>query len=423
MTRIQRPNVSASTLLVIGLLYVTQGIPMGLGFIAFPAILRQLGYSTQDIGFVGLILVPWAIKFLWAPVVDRWNGGPFGARRSWIIPAQLVLAALYFGIAFLPAGQTPAWLLLGALLAANFVSATQDIATDGLAVEALQGTRFGSANGLQIGGFCLGMLIGGAVTLVVFELGGWGLSFALLGLATALTLIPVLLTTERHARPELVASGRPVPSLANMVRRRGAGLILSIAASFHFCSTMLSSMSGPFMVDAGLSLTEIGVINGTGTAIIAILGSIAGTALIHRFGVRTVAIAAGAATACSLGLWVLPALAGTITFSTALSIAVVTGLAGGVAYVAFYSLFMAWASLEQAGTDFTVLQCTESLTNIIAAILAGQLAAAIGFTGLFAVIPLLGGAILLWIVFATKKLETAQVTENVAEAYQEGERG
>jgi hypothetical protein len=63
------------------------------------------------------------------------------------------------------------------------------------------------------------------------------------------------------------------------------------------------------------------------------------------------------------------------------------------------------------------------LTNIIAAILAGQLAAAIGFTGLFAVIPLLGGAILLWIVFATKKLETAQVTENVAEAYQEGERG
>lgn len=141
-----RPLAGAN-LVAIGVLYITQGIPLGLAFIALPAILRKLGYSTEAIGLIGIIILPWALKFLWAPLVDRRGHGRWGHRRSWIIPCQLLVAGLFAITAFLPIAQTPAWLIVAVLLATNLASATQDIATDGLAVETLSGKQLGWANG------------------------------------------------------------------------------------------------------------------------------------------------------------------------------------------------------------------------------------------------------------------------------------
>lgn len=397
-------SVSGPILVAIGVLYVSQGIPMGLGFIALPAILRKAGYATESIGLLGLILIPWAIKFLWAPLVDRWSGGRFGARRSWIIPAQIAMALLYLAIAFFPVGSTPLWVLLIALMAANFVGATQDVATDGLAVEALRGSQYGAANGLQIGGFSLGMLIGGALSIIAYAHGGWLVTFLLLAGATFLSLIPVLLIDEPEKRiAQSIAT--PKPSLAALLRRPGAWFMLSIAATFYFASSMQSSMTGPFMVDAGLSLTEIGTINGTGTAVVAIVGALLGSLLVHRFGAFKIAVGGGVVSACMMALWIWPAYLGVISFPEAIAITILHGLASGVAYVAFFSLFMSWASIEQAGTDFTVLQCAESCTNIIAAVLGGYLVSAVKFVGLFAIAPIVALALLCWIVFALRRTQ------------------
>lgn len=386
-----RPVPAWRTLLLIGTLYVSQGIPMGLGFIALPAISRTLGWSPQEIGFLGVILVPWAIKFLWAPLVDRCRGGWLGPRRSWIAPAQLALVAIYLLLAAAPASQQALWTVLGLLLAANFVSATQDIATDGLAVEMLRATERGWANGLQIGGFSLGMIIGGALTVVAYEQGGWQTSFLVLAAAMALTLVPVLMTAEAHGYVVPQDSRLPSrPSLANMLRRPGARVMLFIAGTFYFCTTMVGSMKGPFLVDAGLSLTEAGVVGGTGAATIAIAGAGLGSLLVHRFGASRTAIWGGAAAALLLGLWLIPAVSKSIDLKTAIAITLAIGLASGAAYVAFFTIFMAWASPDQAGTDFTVLQCTESWTNIAASVLAGQIAGTMGFAALFAIAPILG---------------------------------
>lgn len=388
----QRPISAWRTLTLIGTLYVSQGIPMGLGFIALPAILRTLGWTPQEIGFLGLILLPWALKFLWAPFVDRRCGGWLGPRRSWIAPAQLALVAIYLLLAFLPASQQSLWPMLGLLLAANFVSATQDIATDGLAVETLRGSELGWANGLQIGGFSLGMIIGGALTVLAYEHGGWQTCFVALAGAMALTLIPVLTTSEaaRSAVPTSNLAPRVRPSLANMIRRPGAHAMLFVAGTFYFCTTMVSSMKGPFLVDAGLTLTEVGIVGGTGAATISIAGAGLGTFLVQRLGASKVAIFSGAVSALLLGLWLIPAMSKVVDLRTALVITLAIGLVSGAAYVAFFTLFMAWASPHQAGTDFTVLQCMESWTNIAASVLAGQIAGTIGFAGLFAIAPVLG---------------------------------
>ncbi len=394
------------TLLLIAMLYVSQGIPMGLAFIAMPAILRSQGASLQDIGLLGMILIPWAAKFLWAPFIDRTRGGWLGPRRSWIFPAQFALVAIYIVIALLPETQTSLRLLFALLILANFVSATQDIATDGFAVEALQKLDFGWANGIQIGGFSLGMIAGGAVTVFAYEHSGWTSSFLALAGTMALTLVAIVLTPE-HTHDGQSVRAKATPSLLNVLRRKDAWAMLTIAGAFYFCTTMASSMKGALLIDKGLTISQVGLIGGTGAATIAIFGAALGSLFVQRFGARAVAVYGGAASALLLSLWLVPAMSATTSFTTAIAITVVAGIASGIAYVAFFTVFMKWASLDQAGTDFTVLQCTESITNIGASILAGQIAGAFGYTTLFVLAPILGIAIVIIIAMLLGRLNDA----------------
>lgn len=412
MSESVRPTANAKALFLIGTLYVSQGIPMGLAFIAMPAILRSQGASVQDIGLMGFILLPWAIKFLWAPFVDRANGGWLGARRSWILPAQAALVAIYACIAFLPVTQTSLTVLFGLLILANFVSATQDIATDGFAIEALRKIDLGWANGLQIGGFSLGMIIGGAITVVAYEYSGWTASFLALTGAMLLTLVLVLLTPE--PKREAISERDAKPSFASFLARPGAWAMLAIAATFYFFTTMVSSMKGAFLVDSGLSVAQVGIVGGTGAAAIAIAGAALGSLLVQRFGARTVAVYGGGVSALLLGLWLAPALAKSIDLPTAVGMALVSGIVSGIAYVGFFTLFMKWASPAQAGTDFTVLQCTESLTNIAASVLAGQIAGSFGYSSLFAIAPIGGLAAILLIA----RLLRHSDPDEVAPAYE-----
>jgi MFS family permease len=175
-----------------------------------------------------------------------------------------------------------------------------------------------------------------------------------------------------------------------MLRRPGARAMLFIAGTFYFCTTMVSSMKGPFLVDAGLSLTEAGIVGGTSAATISIAGAGLGSFLVHRLGAARTAIWGGAVSALLLGLWLIPAVSKAVDLQTAIAITLAIGLMSGAAYVAFFTIFMAWASPDQAGTDFTVLQCAESWTNIAASVVAGQIAGTMGFAALFAIAPIVG---------------------------------
>lgn len=94
MTVAQRTNAGL-TLTAIAMLYLTQGIPMGLAFLALPAILRNLGISADSIGMIGLVILPWSLKIFWAPFIDRFSNKHIGGRRYFIILAQLLTIILY----------------------------------------------------------------------------------------------------------------------------------------------------------------------------------------------------------------------------------------------------------------------------------------------------------------------------------------
>jgi PAT family beta-lactamase induction signal transducer AmpG len=80
-------------------LYLSQGLPFGFFTLALPVLMRKSGVGP-DIGLANLLAVPWALKFLWAPLVDRWGSPSFGRRRSWIVPLQLFSVATALALAF-----------------------------------------------------------------------------------------------------------------------------------------------------------------------------------------------------------------------------------------------------------------------------------------------------------------------------------
>ena len=108
-------------------LYLVQGLPFGFQAAALPAFLRESGVSLTEIGFLDLLALPWLLKALWSPVVDRFGSSRWGRRRSWILPLQLLLAVVCVGCSFAPPDRALA-LLLGLIFSANLVAATLDVA-------------------------------------------------------------------------------------------------------------------------------------------------------------------------------------------------------------------------------------------------------------------------------------------------------
>lgn len=385
---------------------------MGVSFIALPAILRKEGFAIEHIGMLGVVMIPWALKFLWAPWIDRRTGGSFLRRKRLIVPAQLIQAGLFLIIALLPRDVGAGYFLFVCLLLANTVAATQDIGTDGLAVESLSKQQFGWVNAGQIGGFSLGMVIGGSLTLALYQFGGWGLCFVSLAVITLLTLLPVLQYKSDFNQLEENAV-EPISAKASLKRffeRKNALYILSIAASFYFARSMVGVMSQPFMVDAGFHLNTIALINGIAVTFMTITSAVIGGLFVNRYGANRVAIISGFASAFSLALWLLPSYFGLTSLLCLVLVVLVNGFFGGVAYVAFFTVFMRWASREQAGTDFSTLQSTETITNVIAAMFAGFIAGGLGFSLTFIVAAVLAVLIMIWISLALRHLHGGELT-------------
>ena len=187
---------TAGKLGLLGTLYLTQGLPYGFFVQALPVMMRKQGVSLEDIGLASLLALPWALKFLWAPLVDGLGWPRVGRRRSWILPLQglsIITLALLAGVD--PAAGLG--LVLAGVFVVNLLSATQDIATDGLAVTILRPEERGLGNGLQVAGYRVGMIIGGGLLLVVHDRLGWPLVFMTMAGVLALASVSTTASAGR----------------------------------------------------------------------------------------------------------------------------------------------------------------------------------------------------------------------------------
>jgi MFS transporter, putative signal transducer len=367
-------------LLAAGGIYTAQSLVGGLTFLGVPAVLRAENVALDRIGLVSLAMLIWALKFLWAGPVERWRIGTGGQRRSRVLilagEAVVVLALMGFGLA----GRADFSVVLGLLLLMALASATVDIACDAFLIEQFPENQRGLANVAQVGGGYLGMIFGSGLFVAVYAAFGWlAASFIL---AALVFLFSVPMATVRETA--VTTAQRTTPGLLDALRRREIRIGIVMAIAFELGGRLAQALAGPFLVDAGLPLATLGLLNGVGGVAAGLAGTAAGGALAHRFG----AVKAMLCVSC-LHIASLCALAGAVAFAhehlfLLVSLFVLESAVMAAGFVTSYARLMALASPAQPGVDFTLFQCASAIAAAICGMTGALLASKAGYAATFA---------------------------------------
>ncbi|MEU1983406.1 MFS transporter [Nocardia sp. NPDC019395] len=390
----------AGTLVLLAALYFAQGLPYGFFTQALPVVLRESGYSLIEISATGVLFAPWALKFLWAPYVDH-----YGTRRQWLLSLQLMSSAVAFGLACLDLSSSLRWLLIG-IAVVNAVSATQDIATDGLAVQLLGPRERGLGNGIQVGAYRIGMIVGGGALLWLFALAGWRSLFVAMAILLLITAVPVWWLPRTSIRGTSKTSApRPIALTAGWwqrLRRPGMLAFILLIGGFKFGDSMGSAMVGPFMSDAGLTLGQIALVKGVLSSAGALAGAALGGWLCFRYGRRHALLIGGITQTASLALYLVSSL-GIGGFGLIVTSSLAEHILGGAATVAVFTLMMDASDPDHAGSDYTLLACAVVTVQGIAGFAAGTVGELLGYPALFGSSLVLSGIGCAALIIATDR--------------------
>jgi PAT family beta-lactamase induction signal transducer AmpG len=376
----------------IAALAFASGFPFGLINETVPIYLRSSGASLVDIGHLAKLSLPWSLKWLWAPLVDR-----HGSRRRWITACLLGLAALSFALGSFQSGHlSPAfWVVLTAIVV---LSATQDIAIDAYTIQSTTTRELGVANSVRITLYRVAMLSAGGLLVWLAGRIGWSSSLkAGAGVLAALALCASLLPPVDRASEHAHSLWEPIREL---FARPGIGAVILFALVFKFDIAALEPMMRPFWVDSGLTLEQIGAVITSGRLVATVAGAALGGVFTTRYGIFA-------------GLWVLgmiQALSGLVYWGTAIGLqqnllansgglggkslivaaAYFESFAAGLGTSAYLAFLMSVCEKRYAATQFAVLSALLALTRWIAGDVSGELAERLGYASYFLVTFFLG---------------------------------
>jgi MFS family permease len=274
-------KINVTKFVLLGSLYVPQYIPFAFFYQPLPVFLRQQGISLEAISLLSLVSLPWMLKFLWSPPIDRYSFTSLGYYRFWIIICQNLLALTLVICAFLNIQQNLALILMSLFLMC-FLAATQDIATDALAISLHDPNERGLGNGVQSAGNYLSAILGGGGMLILLNQWGWTASVLSLILCVLLALIPIWQHKERKIT-HFTAQKPNFMALVNFCRRPLMWRWLFILVLYIVGTTMATTMFRPLLVDIGLSLADISFLMGVVGFSASMLGLLLAGVLIARW--------------------------------------------------------------------------------------------------------------------------------------------
>ncbi len=385
-------------IILLGSLYLAQGLPYGFFTQALPVLLRKSGMSLPLIGLANLLALPWALKFAWAPAIDRVHAPRFGRRRAVIIPLQLACVAVLAALAF-AASPELIWALCVAVLLVNLFAATQDIATDGLAVEILGPQERGLGNGLQVGAYRAGMIVGGGAMLLVFARAGWLAAF--LGLAAILLVstLPIVVFREPPPPPREPSKRTTIAEINASLRRPGMWPWIAVLITYKVGEWFATGMLRTFLTDSKLGIDDIALMLGLVGFSAAVIGALLGGALTTRLGRRRALVTFGVLQTLAIASLALAAIMPSTPMFYAVTIA--EHVSSAMATAALFTTMMDRCRETHAGTDYTVQASIVLIGAGVVSGFSGVSAHALGYTGHFVVATLLSATAVLIAARAT----------------------
>ncbi|MEM9245621.1 MAG: MFS transporter [Cyanobacteria bacterium P01_F01_bin.153] len=385
------PKPHLQKYILLGSLYISQLMPFWFLYEALPVLLRQQNMPLERIGLLPLVAIAMTFKFLWAPLIDRYSVARWGHYRFWIITFQLAVVGLTFICSNLSLeNQLPLVLLTLGLM--GVCCASQDIATDALALRLLAPSERGTGNAVQGAGGSLGKMIGGGGMLILLSRVGWQSSLWMLAIMLLVALLPVVLHREPPRqdinRTATITLRSYFQIFAQSCQQPGMGPWLLLLTLYAAAQNLSATMFRPLLVDQGLDVDAIGSLLGVGGTAMTLVGALVTGAVISRWGRQRSLLIATAIAFLGVLSYFLPTF-GFTQMPVMYGIVGTVFLALGMIATNSFTIMMDKSRPEMAGTDFTVQTSFISLGGIVAAVLSGVLAQAIGYRGVFTLSALL----------------------------------
>lgn len=386
------------------------GLPLLLTISVLQAWMKEEGVDLTIIGLMALVGLPYTLKFLWAPFLDRFTPSFLGRRRGWMLVAQIALFVSIAGLGLTDPVNAP-WMVAFAALLVTFFSASQDIVVDAYRREDLADEALGLGSSLYVNGYRIGMLLASGGGLIMAD----HMSFSMVYLILAACMLPGVITTLLTPEPDII--GKPtsirdavLDPLAEFFHRPGALIILAFILFYKIGDTMASAMTIPFYLDIGFSKTEIGTVVKLFGFWATIVGALSGGIIMIRLGINRClwifGILQAASTACFILLarigYSVAALSGVIAFENLSS-----GM-GTAAYVAFMASI---TNKKFTATQYALLSSLMGIPRVIASAPTGFLVKSMGWEGFFLTCSLMAiPGMLLLFRFAPWRTEGALTT-------------
>ncbi len=364
------------------LLGFASGLPLFLTSRTLQAWMTVEGVELGAIGLFSLVSLPYSLKFLWSPLLDRFVPPFLGRRRGWLVVAQVGLTLAIAAMALQNPRQSLQLLAVNALLIA-FFSASQDIAFDAYRTDLLEEREMGAGAAISVLGYRIALLVTGSLALILADQIPWPMVYLCLA---GLMLLSVLYSVWA---PEPIGGDRPPDTLSEAVRlpfleffqrsgvRRGVFILVFIVL-YKFGDALVNNMATPFLLQTGFSQTDIGAIQGGMGLLATIVGILAGGALLSQFGInRSLWIFGGLQALSNLAYF---ALANVGQNYSAMVLAInVENFCGGLGTAGFVAFLMSLCNPRFSATQYALLSSLMAVSRDILVAPAGKLAEQTGW--------------------------------------------
>lgn len=353
-------------------IYIAQGVLGGLTFVGLPTILRNQHVSLGKIGLLSLVMLIWAIKFLWVQPVERLRIAPTGRRhsRKIILVGECVTAGLLCVIAF----WSP-WLFSGLLmlLLCAAVSATiVDIACDAFLIEQIPENEREKGNMAQVGGAYIGLVLGGSVFVSLYGALGWQIGCFVMAVTVLSLTAPMFFYNHENREVFLVSPQELRPGLLNALRRGEIWCGIVLTMTYEMSGRLVQGLTGPFLIDQGIPLNTVGVFNGMGGVVSGLCGTVVGGIVVRKTGAKNGMYLIAICQAALLAVIFFSIKIQFLHISILFALFVCEATLMAASFVASYSRLMAFTAPHQPGIDFTLFQSASAIA-----------AASLGATGAF----------------------------------------
>lgn len=380
-------EIFSKKMLVVFLLGFSSGLPLLLTGGTLKTWLAREQVDISTIGYFGWVGLAYSLKFIWAPLIDRFTLFSLGRRRSWMLSSQLLLVGSIAGIGlFDPKFSLMNMAALAVLTA--FFSATQDIVIDAYRRELLKDEELGFGSSMNMYGYRIAMLISGGLGIGLVGSETWNLTWSqLYFMMAALMGVGILATLwapepkVQEAPPKTLMSA-VVDPFREFLKRDGAYVMLLFVFLFKLGDALSGAMLNPYYVQMGFSNADIGLIAKTFGLISSLVGLFLGSTLMYYIGIFRSLWIFGILQALSTGAFALLTVTGPQNWALAVTVCF-EDVSSGMGTSAFIAFISAITNKRYTATQYAILSSIATLGRNFFSGFSGDMVKNLGWANFF----------------------------------------